>query len=270
MGAAACYYLASHGAKALGLEQFDIPNERSSHTGQSRLIRKAYFEHPNYVPLLQKAYENWQHLEEISGEQVYYQTGLLYAAPQGHELLKGVQASGYQYNVPLEILDAKEVQSLYPSMHVPANFNCLFEAEAGFITPEKALRLYASNAIAQGAVIKTNEAVLHWRSVADGVEVTSNKEKYFAKKLVISSGPWASQMIPGLQGLFTVTKQVLAWVNVHPHTMLDLGTQPCWIIATENDPGIYYGFPVLPADRFEGPTGFKLAHHYPGQLTDPQ
>ena len=49
MGAAACYMLAARGYNVLGLEQFDIPHESGSHTGQSRIIRKAYFEHPHYV-----------------------------------------------------------------------------------------------------------------------------------------------------------------------------------------------------------------------------
>jgi sarcosine oxidase len=57
MGSATCYHLAKAGIKVLGLEQFEIPNELSSHTGQSRIIRKAYFEHPDYVPLLERAYE---------------------------------------------------------------------------------------------------------------------------------------------------------------------------------------------------------------------
>ncbi|HEY9487166.1 MAG TPA: FAD-dependent oxidoreductase, partial [Chryseosolibacter sp.] len=45
MGAAACYYLAKRGQKVLALEQFTTPHEKGSHAGQSRIIRKAYFEH---------------------------------------------------------------------------------------------------------------------------------------------------------------------------------------------------------------------------------
>ena len=60
MGSATCYQLAKRGIRVLGLEQFDIPHELGSHAGQSRIIRKAYFEHPDYVPLLVRAYENWK------------------------------------------------------------------------------------------------------------------------------------------------------------------------------------------------------------------
>ncbi|MEQ8424619.1 MAG: FAD-dependent oxidoreductase, partial [Cyclobacteriaceae bacterium] len=63
MGSSTCYYLAKQGHKVLGLEQFDIPHELGSHAGQSRIIRKAYFEHPDYVPLLERAYSNWKSFE---------------------------------------------------------------------------------------------------------------------------------------------------------------------------------------------------------------
>jgi glycine/D-amino acid oxidase-like deaminating enzyme len=46
MGSAACYYLTKNGYKVLGIEQFDISHEYGSHAGQSRIIRKAYFENP--------------------------------------------------------------------------------------------------------------------------------------------------------------------------------------------------------------------------------
>lgn len=41
MGSSTCYQLAKKGYKVLGLEQFDIPHELGSHSGQSRIIRKA-------------------------------------------------------------------------------------------------------------------------------------------------------------------------------------------------------------------------------------
>jgi glycine/D-amino acid oxidase-like deaminating enzyme len=41
------------------------------------------------------------------------------------------------------------------------------------------------------------------------------------------------------------------------------------MIADDIKPGAYYGFPILPADKFGEPAGLKLAHHYPGDVTDP-
>ena len=59
MGSATCHHLARRGAKVLGLEQFALNHDRGSSHGESRMIRQAYFEHPDYVPLLLRAYELW-------------------------------------------------------------------------------------------------------------------------------------------------------------------------------------------------------------------
>ncbi|MFM7485687.1 MAG: FAD-dependent oxidoreductase, partial [Cytophagales bacterium] len=82
MGAAASYYLSKYGLSVLGIEQFDIPHDQGSHAGQSRIIRKAYFEHPDYVPLLHRAYENWATIERETSTQLYFETGLFYAGIQ--------------------------------------------------------------------------------------------------------------------------------------------------------------------------------------------
>ena len=99
MGSAACYYLSKRGYKVLGLEHFDISHEYGSHAGQSRIIRKAYFEHSDYVPLLERAYKNWKTIEQETGEQVYYKTGLLYAGTPESEIIKGVEQSAALYDV---------------------------------------------------------------------------------------------------------------------------------------------------------------------------
>ena len=62
MGSATTYHLARRGQKVLALEQFDIPHELGSSHGVNRIIRLAYAEHPNYVPLLRRAYELWREL----------------------------------------------------------------------------------------------------------------------------------------------------------------------------------------------------------------
>jgi sarcosine oxidase len=41
------------------------------------------------------------------------------------------------------------------------------------------------------------------------------------------------------------------------------------MIADEEWPGCFYGFPMLPSGRFDGPPGFKLAWHHPGTPCHP-
>jgi sarcosine oxidase len=269
MGSSTCYYLAKQGVKVLGLEQFDIPNELSSHAGQSRIIRKAYFEHPDYVPLLEKSYQNWKHLENITGTQVYFKTGLLYFGKPDHLVMKGVHESAGKYNIKLDTLSAKDMKAKYPQIKIPNDYEKLFEPEAGFITPERAILLYTDKALQSGAVIKTKVKVLQWNKSADGIEVTTSADSYFAKKLIITAGPWAGKMIKGLSSSLSVTRQMIAWLITKNNSLFELGKLPCWIIVDDSKPGIFYGFPILPVGKFNGPIGFKLAHHYHGAISDP-
>src|SRR5579872_7149882 len=78
MGSGACYHLAKRGVRVLGLEKFDIPHANGSGHGFSRMIRTAYHEHPDYVPLLRSAFVLWRELEAESREKILYLTGGLY------------------------------------------------------------------------------------------------------------------------------------------------------------------------------------------------
>ena len=269
MGVAACYYLASNGAKVLGLEQFDIPHKRGSHAGQSRIIRKAYFEHPDYVPLLEKAYHNWKHLEDITGEKVFYKTGLFYAGPKDHPIIHGVRYASASYKIPLDESFRFEESSISRVISLPDACDHILEPDAGFVTPEKAIRLFAMHAKESGADIKTGIKVLSWREYGSGFEVDTTAGKFYGKKLVITSGAWTAGLIPSLQVSLKVTKQVLAWVQPRYPGLVSLGNFPCWVMVDEELPGVFYGFPVLPKEEFEGPVGFKLAWHYPQAVCHP-
>ena len=105
MGSATCYQLAERGVKVLGIEQFGISHENGSHTGQSRIIRKAYFEHSDYVPLLHKAYDGWHHLEKKSRRRFYWPTGVAYFGPEGDNTLASIKHSANTYDLKLDHME---------------------------------------------------------------------------------------------------------------------------------------------------------------------
>jgi sarcosine oxidase len=98
MGSAACYHLAKRGVKVLGIEQFDIPHEKGSY-GDTRIIRVAYFEHPSYIPLLQRSYKLWYDLEQECGEKLLTITGGLDIGPPDEMLFQGSKRSCEEYNI---------------------------------------------------------------------------------------------------------------------------------------------------------------------------
>lgn len=269
MGSSTCYHLAKRGFKVLGLEQFNLPHDKGSHSGQSRIIRKAYFEHPNYVPLLEKAYKNWDILQNESGHKIYHKTGLLYFGKSNSGLLNSVQSSSELYGIPLKKLKNTEISSEYKQFNIPDNFKGLFEPDAGFLTPERAILTHVELALKKGAYIHLNEKVIDWSQKDGIIEVKTEKEKYFSKKIIITTGAWSKEIVPNLKPRIVTTQQLISWVIPKKWDDFTLGEFPCWTIEDEETKGLYYGFPILESGQFGAPIGLKIAHHYPGKEVNP-
>jgi sarcosine oxidase len=266
MGSAACFHLSQRNQKVLGLEQFTSPHEKGAHGAHTRIIRKAYFEHPDYVPLLEKAYANWHLIEQLSGEQLYVPTGLLYAGPPGNDLLQRIREAAQQYQISLEEWDSAQLQQRFPQFMLPENAEIMFEPEAGFLYPDKAIEVMIALSIRAGADIREQAQVISWEANSEGVRVTTADETFTADKLIITAGPWAGAVIPGVQAHLQITQQTLAWYTPPADVPQNAQQFPCWLIAEEGVPGAYYGFPALPN---HGPNGWKIAHHHAGKPTHP-
>src|ERR671937_345330 len=87
MGSAALYQLSRRGLRVLGLEAFAPGHRLGSSHGESRIIRLAYYEHPNYVPLLRRAYEVWRMVERAADVELLKVTGGLMIGRPDSELV---------------------------------------------------------------------------------------------------------------------------------------------------------------------------------------
>src|SRR5580658_9443197 len=126
MGAATCYELAHRGHRVLGLDQFSLVHDRGSSHGETRIIRKAYFEHPNYVPLLHRAYELWRELEGETGRQLMHSVGLFIAGSPACESVAGTLRAAALHQLPLERLDPAAARKRFPGYRFHDDFSVLF------------------------------------------------------------------------------------------------------------------------------------------------
>ena len=261
MGSAACYHLAKRGAKVVGVEQFDVPNRNGSHHGKSRMIRKAYNEHPDYVPLLERAYELWDELQAKAREPIFQRTGALYLCRSGDSVVKGSLRAAQEHNLPHRHLSASDIKTDFPTFQVEEDFEGFFETDGGYLRPEDAIVEHAWQASGQGAMILTNTPVLDWTANPDGVEVRTAEGTLHADQLILSAGAWTGGLLKELEIELTVTRQVQAWFEPKADpTLFSPDNFPCWFIET-NPPHGHYGFPILP-----GQKGLKIAEHRPGDV----
>lgn len=261
MGSSTVYQLAQRGQRVLGLEQFQSPHDRGSSHGKSRIIRQSYFEDPAYVPLVLRAYELWQQLEQETDQSILVSTGGLMMGPAGSTAVAGSLRSAETHGLAHEVLDARAIRQRFPALHPDPETIAFYETQAGFVRPEVAISAYLQRATQLGAKLQFETPVLDWQVTEQGVQVTTAQATYQAGKLVITPGAWATQLLK-LDMPFVVERQVLYWFEpLHNLELFHYDRLPVYIWETRE--GIqFYGFP---ADR--DPTqGIKIAFFRMGQI----
>ena len=262
MGSATVYHLARRGAKVLGLEQFDIPHEMGSSHGVSRIIRLAYAEHPNYVPLLRRAYELWRELESQTGERLLIITGGLDAGAPDSATVKGSLKSCAIHHLAHEVLDAASLAQRFPGYRLPSDLVAVYQPDAGFLLPERCIVAHVGAARKLGAEVHAGERVLRWHADGGQVSVETKRATYHARKMVITAGPWAQTLIPELKDLAVPERQVLIWTQPLRPEYFRLGAFP--VFNMDVPEGRFYGFPVY------GVPGFKVGkYHHRCERVDP-
>jgi sarcosine oxidase len=263
MGSAACYQLARRGFRVLGLERFDLGHGMGSSHGLSRIIRLAYFEGPQYVPLLKRAHQLWRETGERAGNPLLHVTGSIDIALRGDGFVEGSIASCQQHGLDHRPMTRGEIEAAYPAFTLTDRHHGNFQPDGGFVASERAIHVHAGLAIAHGAEIRTQEPVLDWQTTAEGgVRVTTPAGSYTAGQLVLSAGAWMRELAPAIAAAAIPMKQAIGWFTVSDPALFAMGRFPVFILTVEE--GSYYGFPL-----WEHP-GFKLGGpHFGREPLDP-
>src|SRR5438093_6872896 len=259
-GSSAAYHLASRGASVLGFDRFARGHTLGSSGGLSRIIRLSYYEHPDYVPLLRRAWTLWRDLERESGARLLTETGGLYAGDPTGELVSGALLSARTHQLEHEVLDAATLRRRYPLFEWPDGWQGLFERQAGWLAPELCIETHLRLAEESGATLRFDEPVERWESTPDGVRVTTSTGTFEAKQLVIAAGSWVSQLAPSLAPELSVERNVLLWFE--PTGERDAFARLPVYIVQETD-RIFYGFPYIQGQ------GVKVAGLHSGDKAEP-
>jgi monomeric sarcosine oxidase len=226
------------------------------------MIRQAYFEHPDYVPLVLRAYEHWYALQAAAGRTLYRETGLLEIGPPSGVVVPGVLASARQHNLAVDELTPVEVERRFPGFVVPEGMIGVFERRAGFLHVEDCIRAQIEQAVAAGAELHADEPATAWRVAGANVVVDTDRGRYEAPRLVIAAGAWAGQVLADLNVPLVVRRKPQYWFQPRGNAYRSDDGTPAFLY--ERHDGVFYGFPVV------GPEGLKCADHSAGvTVADP-
>jgi sarcosine oxidase len=262
MGSATLFHLARRGVRVLGLEQFSPGHSLGSSHGDTRIIRETYFEHPLYVPLVQRAHQLWRELEATTGTSLMRITGGLMIGPPDGMVVAGTLRSVREHRLPHEVLTAAEMAKRFPAFRLPDGAVAVFDPRAGYLDPEACTRAHLAAAVAAGAQTHFDEPVVDWSADSRRVRVVTASGEYLADRLVLCGGAWTQSLAHVPELSLTVERQSVFWFDPAPTSAYE----PDWfpIYAYEFKMGtICYGFPRLP-------RGVKASVMHDGQtVTDP-
>ena len=170
-GSSAAFHLAKRGTSVLGFERFARGHTLGSSGGLSRIIRLSYYEHPDYVPLLRRAWTLWRELEAESGERLLTETGGLYAGRPDGTLVAGALASAREYGLEHEHLGTADLRERFPLFEWPDAWTGVFERQAGWLAPERSIETHLALAERNGATLRFEEPIEAWESTFEGIRV---------------------------------------------------------------------------------------------------
>lgn len=260
MGSATAYQLAARGVKVCGIEQFSPAHDRGSSHGESRIIRKAYFEHPDYMPLLHRAFELWQLIAEASQSTLQVTNGLIVSGAVDSPTIAGLQACYRQHQVPHEQWQPTDLKSHFPQFNIPKEHTVFFDPYGGFLRVEACVQAQLKLAQQLGAVCHFGEKVVSWSASRKGVVVTTAKQQFYADKLIITAGAWVRPLLDELGIRCQIWRKIVVWYTSPGLESFMPDRFPTYYI--ELPQGGFYGFPVV-SDR-----GLKVAEHLQPQIID--
>lgn len=261
MGAAAAYSLSRRGAEVTIFEQFAARHDRGSSHGVTRLFRTAYFEHPDYVPLLKRAAASWRALENVSGETLLEMCGVFMAGMPENPLISGTMSAAEKHGLGLEQLTRRDASARFPWFSLGRAMETLIEPEAGFIYADKAHAAFLAGAAAHGAILCQNHAIEGWEGSGANVDIVFDGQRRGFDKIILTPGAYAGHLKTVGGALVKPMRKRLFWTTPNERRFtLSNGFLPFGI--EDPDGRFVYGFPAIDSD------GVKVGEHTGGAMVE--
>lgn len=257
VGAAALWALSNRGLSVLGLDPHPPCHSLGSSHGQTRVFRHAYFEHPDYVPILRNATGTFERWEADADTSLLHRAGVLVMGPEGCPAVEGSRQAARLHGLEIRDLDGAALCKEYPQFAKHPTLDAVFEADAGFVRVERSI----STALQLATAPRLHGVgVSQWeRHGADRITLRlTNGRSLTTRRLAVAAGAWTAALVPSLAPLLTVTRQVQAWVTPAQPELAEASCLPCWLWDRPGDRH-FYGIPADP--ERPGPPLAKVAVH---------
>ncbi|MBB6377162.1 sarcosine oxidase [Pseudonocardia eucalypti] len=247
MGSMAAWQLAAAGTDVLAFEQFGIGDRRTAAGGESRALFRALEPRTGPTPLVDRAIQLWEQLEEESGHSLYVRSGTLVIGKRSSARMRAlVDLAGGGRG--LEVLDHLETRRRYPAHIVGPDDLAVFENQGGALRSEPAVVAAARLAGKRGARFVTGHPVTRIESGPAGVTLEAGGRTYRARKAVVTPGLWTSTLLPELAPHVVTRRCALSWWAANDPALFTPERFPCFVresAGRARSGAEYFGMPAL-------------------------
>lgn len=200
------------GIEVHGFESGYIGHPFAGAGGEGRLFRKLELTTPGYLPVVSRADELWDALEQADGRQLRRKAGaLLIGDAEDTQLVHALElarASGTEH----EVYGAEELRKRYPQFSVADTELGIWDVDAGVIAPERGISAAVGQAVLAGAIVRDRTPVDRVDERADGVTLrlrTGEALEY--DRVVVAGGGWTTQLVPELRDWIVTRRLTSVW-----------------------------------------------------------
>lgn len=255
-GAAALYYLSKiPNLRVLGIESKKPAHEKCGSYGQTRLLRRSYFEDFEYVPLVTESLKLWWELQLTCTGLLIKNTGLTFLGPTGNNIFDKIRQCTSQFALPIEEISVACARRRFPYLGLPDHFQIFFEHEACVLFPESLIAHFLEEAVRNKNITTTiRNPVQAISPNGDPILISTFNGNFAAKKVLVTAGGWTQFLLPDLGLPIKIRESPQFWFQ---EDSISAVTSPFAVSLDNNE--FIYGFPDFG-------MGLKMASYHPGRF----
>lgn len=209
------------------VDRWEPGHPRAASSDYNRIIRSIHGRDEFYTKWVRDARQRWLELQAEIGQTLYYESGALILATEGHCDWEDATTQTFdRLGVPYHKYSPSEVTARYPQFKVDDISYAIFEPEAGMIMAHRSLVTLSHLFTSRGGTIKRG----HVTTDADEKPHLDGKP-LDAGLIVIATGAWMGDLFPrSIKPISAVTGiNVIYTSTPDGDDSYDQHRMPCWI-----------------------------------------
>jgi glycine/D-amino acid oxidase-like deaminating enzyme len=245
-------------------DQFGPGNNQSSSGGETRIIR-AFYSQQIYFDLTLRAIQLWKENEQLMGQKILHQNGLLVFVRQPMD--KSVETAIPMYKragLVFEKVSANDAAKRWPQVNTSDLDHVMYDPIAGFLLAKKGCNSVRDLFVKEGGIFIQEQVKKHNIKAGKCKTVTLYDGTILeADDFVFACGPWLVRLFPEITSKLKITRQPVFFFASPPgESDLMENKLPNWFNMDANGVVNLYG---IPGNEYRG---FKAAPELTDIITD--